>query len=152
MSGNSGKRSIWKIISMVGFGFTFQYMPPKMQLIILLASFIITIRDFIKDRERGYSDYPLYTYICSIPVGFLVLLYIIGRDYLNWNTDIQGRVLLIAAIPIIFLIVSGIVRELKSGNTEQIRMAKFAIILACIVLIIILYLIIDGIHKGIFTF
>ena len=152
MAGNSGKRSIWEIISIAGLCSTFQYIPPKMQLIILLASFIITIRDFIKDRERGYSDYPLYTYICGIPAIFLGLVYIVGRDYLNWNTDIQGKILLIAAIPIIFLIVSGIVRELKSGDIEEIRMAKFGIIVACIVLIIILYLIIDGIQKGIFTF
>ena len=152
MAGNSKKRSIWEIISMIGFGFTFQYMPPKMQLIVIFAIFVALIRDFIKDRERGYSDYPLYTYICSISIAFLGLLYIIGRDYLNWNTDIQGKVLSIIAIPIIFLIVSDIIKKLKSSDTEQIRMAKFAIILACIVLIIILYLIIDGVQKGIFTF
>ena len=103
MAGNPKKRSIWEIISMAGFGFTFQYIPHKIQLIILLASFIVTIRDFIKDRERGYSYYPLYTYICSISIVFLGLLYIIGRDYLNWNTDIQGKVLLIAAILFVYV-------------------------------------------------
>ena len=152
MAGNSKKRSIWEIISIATFGFTFQYMPPKMQLIIELILFIIIIRDFIKDRERGYSDAPLYTHICGISAVFLGLVYIVGRDYLNWNTDIQGKALSIIAIPIIFLIVSGIIRELKSGDIEQIKMAKFGIIIACIVLIIILHLIIDGVQKGIFTF
>ena len=152
MAGNSNRESIWKIISMAGFASVFQYIPPKMQLTILVILFIVIIRDLIKDRERGYSNTPLYIYACSIPVGFLVMLYIIGRDYLNWNTDIQGRILSLMAIPIICLVVLGVTKKLKSGDTEQIRMAKFAIILACIVLIIILYLIIDGVQKGIFTF
>ena len=152
MAGNSGKRSIWEIISMAGFGFTFQYIPHKIQLIILLASFIVTIRDFIKDRERGYSNTPLYTYICSISIVFLGLLYIIGRDYLNWNTDIQGKILLIAAIPIICLMALGAINGLRSNDIEKIRITKLGIIFACITLIIILYLIIDGIQKGIFTF
>ena len=152
MAGNSGKRSIWEIISIATFGFTFQYMPPKMQLIVLLAFFIALIRDLIKDRERGYSDAPLYIYVCSILIGFLGLSYIIGRDYLNWNTDIQGKVLLIAAIPIICLMVLGAINKLRSNNTEQIRMVKFGIIVIFFVLIIILHLIIDGVQKGIFTF
>ena len=77
MDRNSGKESIWKIISMAGFASTFQYIPPKMQLIILVVLFIVIIRDFIKDRERGYSNTPLYIYVCSIPVGFLAMSYII---------------------------------------------------------------------------
>jgi hypothetical protein len=152
MAGNSNRESIWKIISIAGFGSVFQYMPPKMQLIVIFALFIALIRDFIKDRERGYSDAPLYIYVCSILIGFLGLSYIIGRDYLNWNTDIQGKVLLIAAILFICLCVSSTVKELKSGDIEQIRRAKLGIIFACIALIIILYLIIDGVQKGIFTF
>ena len=152
MAGNSNRESIWKIISIAGFGSVFQYMPPKMQLIVIFAIFVALIRDFIKDRERGYSDYPLYTYICSISIAFLGLLYIIGRDYLNWNTDIQGKMLLIAAIPIICLMVLGAINKLRSNNTEQIRMVKFGIIVIFFVLIIILHLIIDGVQKGIFTF
>ena len=152
MAGNSGKRSIWEIISIAGFGFTFQYIPHKIQLIILLALFIALIRYFIKDRERGYSNTPLYIYICGISAGFLIILYIIGRNYLNWNTDIQGKVLSLIAIPTICFMVLGTINKLRSDNIEEIRMAKFGIIVACIVLIIILYLIIDGIQKRIFTF
>ena len=152
MTGNSNRESIWKIISIAAFCSTFQYMPPKMQLIIELILFIIIIRDFIKDRERSHSDTPLYTYICGISAVFLGLVYIVGRDYLNWNTDIQGKVLSIIAIPIICLMVLWTINGLRSNNIEKIRMVKFAIIVACIVLIIILYLIIDGVQKGIFTF
>ena len=152
MAGNSNRESIWKIISIAGLCSTFQYMPPKMQLIIELVLFIVIVYYFIRDRKRGYSDTPLYTYICGISAIFLGLVYIVGRDYLNWNTDIQGKVLALIAIPIICLMVLGAINKLRSDNIEEIRMAKFGIIVACIVLIIILYLIIDGVQKGIFTF
>jgi hypothetical protein len=132
--------------------FMVQYMPPNLQLIISITLFSAFTWGFIRDIKKGNLNAPVYVYILGFPVLFLLVVYFIGRNYLKWNIYIQLKMLSIMLISAICISVLNIIKKLKSGDIEEIRKAKLGIIFACIALILILYLIIDGVQKGIFTF
>lgn len=115
---------------------------PKAQIILFGCMIIYFIIGFVTSLIKKKSDTPNYIFIGGLGVAIIYLLYLVGKTYLRWGEDTQGKVLVIMCIPITYLIIKGINAKLKSGDINQIHVAKQCLKILGVISIVTLLLII----------
>lgn len=116
-----------------------KYLPTKIQLFSVLCLTIIFTIGFIVDFKRSEMKTPKYVYIGGILVLIFLNLYLFGRTYLGWGSDL----ILWGIIPVFFVIIMGLITKFRSGDEEQIDIAKKVSILLVIALIMSIFIIIS---------
>lgn len=117
---------------------------PKVQLLMLFVAITYLIISFFIALAKKKSNTPNYIYIGALGVTSLYSLYLISKVYLGWSESIQEILILVAIVPVVYMIIMGIYNKLISGDKEEVRFAKkglrfLVILIFVIVLIVIAY-------------
>lgn len=131
------EKPVWLIALIVGVGNVLVYAPPYIHLILAITAIIALSWEFFRDLKREHPINQRYVYFTGFSSMSLFLLYILCENYLNVSKNITYWLVGLGVLFIISGIIMGILSRLKSGDQEQVRKAKFGIVLMSIIFILI---------------
>lgn len=138
MSNNQKRSPIGMGLWMGGLALVAQYFPPYLQVTSVALLFVIFIYFTIKEIKSGNSRTPKFILVLVFVIFIVGTIFVLGMNYLEFNTStILKLVGIIGGLTLMFIIY-GITSKLKSGDREEIRIAKFLIVLLIILTIIAL--------------
>jgi uncharacterized membrane protein YdcZ (DUF606 family) len=112
------------------------------KIILLFFIIVFLVYSSISDLKKKKSSTPIYVYIGGIGSSIFTLLYLLSLK-LNFGADIQGYFILISAVFVLYIIITGVIEKLKSGDKEQIAFAKRALVFLTVSFILVLILVVD---------
>ena len=92
---------------------------------------------FIKYKKSNKYEEKNYVYFIGIIMGILGLLLVIGTNYLNFSEKFLLGIVGVGIALASTIIIVSIVNQFKSGDKNEIRIAKISIVLLIIILLII---------------
>ncbi|MEG0307612.1 MAG: hypothetical protein RR636_06700 [Clostridium sp.] len=120
---------------------------PKAQLPMVFVAIIYLIISFSIAISRKKSNTPNYIYIGALGVTSFYSLYLISKVYLGWSKNIQDLLILTTFVPTIYVVGMSIYNKLGSGDAEQVKLAKKALMFLGVIMFVILMLVIAYFMK-----
>lgn len=143
---NSKGLSVATLVALIGMLIA-SNVSAKVQIILFICGVLFLISSYTIGLLNKKSSTPKYIYAGGIGLCSLYLLYLLSKTYFGWSEGAQGILILLAFIPLIYLIIKGTAIKLKSSDENQVKLAKRGLIFLVIVLIVILLLVIDYFMK-----
>ncbi|MCT4594094.1 MAG: hypothetical protein N4A57_07495 [Anaeromicrobium sp.] len=135
--------SIWMVLSIIGYGYIFRYLPPYLQIFFAVLGLLLGIKAFFRYKKIKYSNYDKFIIKVLSIIIIIFILYVMGENYLNFSVDILLILLGLMIMIIIYATIIGVRTKLRSGKENEVKEVKRALfifgitlVLACIMFFI----------------